>query len=35
MVLQAAILAALRKRNGGAVVRDGPRGAWRLKEAAN
>jgi hypothetical protein len=35
MVLQAAILAVLRKRNGGAVVGDGPRGQWRLKEAAN
>jgi hypothetical protein len=35
MVLQAAILAALRARNGVAVVGDGPRGKWRLKEAAN
>lgn len=35
MVLQAAILAALRARNGTAVVGDGPRGKWRLKEAAN
>ena len=35
MVLQAAILAILRRRNGGAVVGDGPRGRWRLKEAAN
>jgi hypothetical protein len=35
MVLQAAILAVLRRRNGGAVVGDGPRGQWRLKEAAN
>jgi hypothetical protein len=35
MVLQAAILAVLRKRNGGAVVGDGPRGQWRLKEAAD
>jgi hypothetical protein len=35
MVLHAAILAVLRKRNGGAVVGDGSRGAWRLKEAAN
>ena len=33
MVLQAAILAALRRRDGSAVVGDGPR--WRLKEAAN
>jgi hypothetical protein len=30
MVLQAAILAVLRKRNGGAVVGDGPRSRWRL-----
>jgi hypothetical protein len=35
MVLQAAILAALRARNGVAVIGDGPRGKWRLKEAAN
>jgi hypothetical protein len=35
MVLQAAILAILRRRNGAAVVGDGPRGRWRLKEAAN
>ena len=35
MVLQAAILAALRARNGTVVVGDGPRGKWRLKEAAN
>jgi hypothetical protein len=35
MVLQAAILAVLRKRNGGAVVGDDPRGRWRLKEAAS
>jgi hypothetical protein len=30
MVLQAAILAALRARNGKVVVGDGPRGKWRL-----
>jgi hypothetical protein len=35
MVLQAAILAALRARNGVVVVGDGPRGKRRLKEAAN
>ena len=35
MVLQAAILAALRARSGTVVVGDGPRGKWRLKEAAN
>jgi hypothetical protein len=35
MVLQAAILAVLRKRNGAAVAGDGPRGSWRLKGAAN
>jgi hypothetical protein len=35
MVLQAAILAALRARNGTAVAGDGPRGEWRLKEATN
>jgi hypothetical protein len=35
MVLQAAILAVLRKRNGGTVLGDGPRGKWRLKEAAS
>src|ERR1700676_2387705 len=33
--LQAAILAALRERNGGAVVGDGSPARWRLKEAAN
>jgi hypothetical protein len=33
MVLQAAILAVLRKRNGVAVISDGPR--WQMKEAAN
>jgi hypothetical protein len=33
--LQAAILAALRKRNGGAVIGDGAPARWRLKEAAN
>ena len=33
--LQAAILAALRKRNGGAVVGEGAPARWRLKEAAN
>jgi DNA-binding transcriptional ArsR family regulator len=32
MVLQAAILAILRRRSGGTVVGDGPRGKWRLKE---
>jgi hypothetical protein len=32
--LRAAVFGVLRKRNGGAVVGDGPRGAWRLKEAA-
>jgi hypothetical protein len=35
MVLQAAILAALRARNGTVVTGDGPSGKWRLKEAAN
>jgi hypothetical protein len=35
MVLQAAILAVLRKRSGGAVVGDGPRGQWQMNEAAN
>jgi hypothetical protein len=35
MVLQAAILAALRARNGTVVDGDGPRGKWRLKESAN
>jgi hypothetical protein len=35
MVLQAAILAVLRKRDGAAVVGDGPRGKWWLKEEAN
>ncbi len=33
--LQAAILVALRKRNGGAVVGEGAPMRWRLKEAAN
>jgi hypothetical protein len=33
--LQAAILAALRKRKGGAVTGDGFPQRWRLKEAAN
>jgi hypothetical protein len=33
--LQAAILAALRKRNGSAVVGEGVPAQWRLKEAAN
>src|SRR5437899_9730575 len=33
--LQAAILAALRKRNGGTVVGEGAPARWRLKEAAN
>jgi len=33
--LQAAIHAALRKRNGGAVVGQGTPARWRLKEAAN
>jgi hypothetical protein len=32
--LQAAILAALRKRNGGAVIGDGAPARWRLKEVA-
>jgi hypothetical protein len=32
---QAAILAALRARNGTLVVGDGPCGKWRLKEAAS
>jgi hypothetical protein len=32
--LQAAILVALRKRNGGAVVGEGAPARWRLKEAA-
>ena len=35
MVLQAAILAALRARNGTVVAGDGPRWKRRLKEAAN
>jgi hypothetical protein len=35
MVLQATILAAFRARNGVVVVGDGPRGKWRLKEAAD
>ena len=34
-VLQAAVWAVLRKRSGTAVIGDGPRGKWRLKEAAN
>jgi hypothetical protein len=33
--LQAAILAALRKRNGGSVVGEGAPARWKLKEAAN
>jgi hypothetical protein len=33
--LQAAILAALRKRNGATVVGEGAPARWRLKEAAN
>src|SRR6202163_1165743 len=33
--LQAAILAALRKRNGGTVVGEGAPARWKLKEAAN
>jgi hypothetical protein len=33
--LQAAILAALRKRDGKTVVGDGAPARWRLKEAAN
>jgi hypothetical protein len=33
--LQAAILVALRKRNGGAVIGEGAPARWRLKEAAN
>jgi hypothetical protein len=33
--LQAAILAALRKRNGGSVVGEGAPARWRLKGAAN
>ena len=32
--LQAAILAAMRKRNGGTVVGEGAPARWRLKEAA-
>ena len=35
MVLQAAILAALRACNGVVVVGDAPRGKWKLTEAAN
>jgi hypothetical protein len=35
MVLQAAILAVPRHRNGTIVTGDGPRGKWQLKEAAN
>jgi hypothetical protein len=35
MVPQADILAALQKWSGATVVGDGPRGKWRLKEAAN
>ena len=33
--LQAAILVALRKRNGGTVVGEGAPARWRLKDAAN
>jgi hypothetical protein len=33
--LQAAILAALRKRNGNAVVGEGAPARWRMREAAN
>jgi hypothetical protein len=33
--LQAAILAALRKRNGGAVIGGGAPARWQLKDAAN
>jgi hypothetical protein len=33
--LQAAVLAALRKRNGATVVGDGAPARWQLKEAAN
>jgi hypothetical protein len=33
--LQAAVLAALRKRNGATVVSAGAPARWRLKEAAN
>jgi hypothetical protein len=33
--LHAAILAALRKRNGGAVVGEGAPARWKFKEAAN
>jgi hypothetical protein len=33
--LQAAILVALRKRNGGAVVGEGAPARWRLKEVAD
>jgi hypothetical protein len=33
--LQAAVLAALRKRHGGAVVGEGVPARWNLKEAAN
>src|SRR3984893_7057392 len=33
--LQAAILAAMRKRNGGTVVGEGAPARWKLKEAAN
>jgi hypothetical protein len=33
--LQAAILVALRKRNGGPVVGEGSPARWRLKEVAN
>jgi hypothetical protein len=35
MDLTAAIHAALRKRDGGAVVGEGAPARWRLKEAAN
>jgi hypothetical protein len=34
MVLQAAILAVLRKRSGGTVVGGGPRGKWQLERSA-
>jgi hypothetical protein len=35
IVLQAAILATLRRRNGGAVVGEGAPARWRLKEVAD
>jgi hypothetical protein len=35
IVLQAAILAILRRRNGGAVVGEGAPARWRLKEGAS